>query len=224
MKGRQLPLAVQLRDAASFDSFYAGPNAELLAALRGSDSLLIFGPAACGKTHLLQSLARTGAAYVPLKDFAPYGAEALEGMAHAACLALDDADAVLAERDWALTLLRLLDARRTLGLRSVLACAAAPERLHIALPDLRTRLSQLTVIGVKPFSDGDRAELLRSRSLARGLEMPEEVSRYLLTRLARDTGSLLAALDQLDRASITQKRRLTLPFVQSVFAQSALAL
>ncbi len=48
--------------------------------------------------------------------------------------------------------------------------------------------------------------------------LPPEVSRWLLTQLARDTGSLLAGLEQLDRASLSAKRRLTLPFVKSVLA------
>ena len=34
MKGLQLPLGVQLSDTASFESYFAGPNAEAVAAVR----------------------------------------------------------------------------------------------------------------------------------------------------------------------------------------------
>jgi DnaA-homolog protein len=55
VKGVQLPLGVQLSDAASFDSYHAGPNAEAVAALRAvADGrepplLYLFGPAASGR-------------------------------------------------------------------------------------------------------------------------------------------------------------------------------
>jgi len=218
MKGQQLPLAVQLRDTASYASFFAGPNSEAVQALRSSGaSLLLYGPLASGKTHLLQACARSsGAAYLPLLELAQHGAEALDGYGAVDALCLDDIDAVCNERSWCLALLRLLDGLRARQVRMVIAAAAAPERLEVALPDLRTRLSACAVFGLKPLDDGERAQLLRERARARGLELPEDCSRWLLTRLARDTGTLLLALEKLDQASLVERRRLTLPFVQQV--------
>lgn len=221
MKGQQLPLAVQLRETASFESFHAGPNAEALQALRTADAnLLLYGPPAAGKTHLLQASARgvSGAAYLPLSEFTDYGAEALAGYAAVNLLCLDDLEAVSQQRDWCLALLRLLDALRTRGARYLIAAGAPPERLDLAVPDLRTRLKACAVYGLRPLDDEDRRQLLQIRAAARGLELGDEVSHWLLTRLNRDTGSLLAALDELDRAALSAKRRLTLPFVQRVLA------
>lgn len=218
MKGQQLPLAVQLRDTASYASFFAGPNGEALQALSHSgDSLLLYGPPASGKTHLLQACARSsGAAYLPLIELAEHGADALDGYGSVDDLCLDDIDAVCGGRDWCITLLRLLDGLRARQARVVIAAAAPPERLAMALPDLRTRLSACAVFGLKPLDDLERAQLLRERARARGLELPEDCSRWLLTRLARDTGTLLQALEKLDQASLAERRRLTLPFVQQV--------
>jgi DnaA family protein len=61
--------------------------------------------------------------------------------------------------------------------------------------------------------------LLQQRARGRGLELPDEVGRYLLARSARDIPSLLAVLDRLDHASLAAQRRLTVPFVREVLAE-----
>ena len=234
MRGLQLPLGVQLADTASFDTYHAGPNAQAVAALRAMAApdapplLLLYGPPASGKSHLLQALTRDAAqqhacAYAPLRllageRIAP--ADALEGLERADLACLDDADAVVGEPAWAVLLLRLLDALRAHGGRAVLAAAAGPERLGAALPDLRTRLSAGAVYGLKPLTDEDRTQLLAERARARGLELPADAARYLLARLPRDAGSLVDALDRLDRALLSAQRRLTVAFVQQWLKES----
>jgi DnaA family protein len=222
MRGQQLPLSVQLRESASFDSFFSGPNAAAVAALQQPQgTLLIYGAFGSGRTHLLQAVARAQhCAYLPMAEIHAMGPQVLEGLDHSPLICLDDLDAVSNQRDWALALLRLLDQRHTQGTAIVIASATPPDRTEIALPDLRTRLMRAAIFGLKPLTDEHRAELLRERAQARGLELSPDVSRWLLTQLARDTASLLAALERLDRASLSAKRRLTLPFVQSVLGSN----
>lgn len=223
MKGAQLPLAVQLRDTASFDSYFTGPNGEAVAALRELRlPVLLYGPAGCGRTHLLQAACRVhGGAYLSLADVAGFGPDILDGYASAPGLFLDDVDPVLAERSWCIALLRLLDALRGSGRRFALCAAAGPERLDVALGDLRTRLSQCLVFGLRPLDDTQRAELLHLRAQMRGLELPAEVVRWLLNTRARDVPSLLDVLDVLDRGALTAKRRITLPLAQALLASAS---
>jgi DnaA-homolog protein len=70
------------------------------------------------------------------------------------------------------------------------------------------------VYGLRPLADEDRATLLAERARARGLELPADAARYLLSRLPRDAGSLVEALDRLDRALLSAQRRLTVAFLQ----------
>lgn len=227
MEGLQLPLGVQLPVAASLQNFHAGPNGSTLAALTlhartsGSGAFL-FGPAGAGKTHLLQALVREAgeagrhAAYLPLKSMQALGPSALDGLEglHLACI--DDIDAVTARPDWTLALLRLIDRLRAGDCAFVLAARAAPDRIENLLPDLATRLKWFAPYGLKPLSDADRVALLDKLARARGVQLPAEVARYLLARLPRDTATLLRVLEELDRASLAQQRRLTIPFVQTV--------
>ena len=226
MKGLQLPLGVQLADTASFESWHAGPNAEVLAALQslaagaGPPLLLLYGSRASGRTHLLQALTRAAArarlcAYLPLRELPPGDvADALEGLDRADLVCLDDVDAVLADPAGSLTVLRLLDALRAHGGRCVVAAAAPGERLGIALPDLRTRLAAAATYGLKPLGDADREKLLLDRARARGLVLPADAARALLAKLPRDAGSLVAAIDRLDHALLSAQRKLPLSFVQ----------
>jgi DnaA family protein len=220
MKGRQLALAVQLRDAASFDSYWPGGNVETVTALLHlQHATLLYGPPRSGRTHLLQATCRVrDGAYLPLRDIAAYGPESLEGFDATPLLALDDIDAISNDREWALSLLRLIDRRGTEGRLLLLSAGAPPDHLTLALPDLRTRLAASVVLGLAPLSDAERAMLLKARAQARGLNLPDDVTRWLLQTQTRTTGALIDALDALDRASLREKRRLTLPFAQSVLA------
>ncbi|MGH8517776.1 MAG: HdaA/DnaA family protein, partial [Panacagrimonas sp.] len=50
------------------------------------------------------------------------------------------------------------------------------------------------------------------------LDLADDVVTWLIARLRRDAGTLIAALDLIDRAALSAKRRATLPFVQQVLA------
>ncbi len=229
MIGTQLTLSVQLADAASFENFHGGPNAATAAALRllaeegGEASILLHGAGGSGKTHLLQAVARTAtqrrrrAAYLPLAQFGPADAGALQGFEKLDVLCLDDVDSALLDRHWALLLLRLIDAVHAHGGGCLLSASAAPDSLPLApLPDLRTRLAACAVFGLRPLGDTELRSLLRKRAHLRGLELPEEVAEFMLRRLPRSVPALLAALDLLDRESLSTQRRLTIPFAQQV--------
>jgi DnaA family protein len=92
----------------------------------------------------------------------------------------------------------------------------APARLAGISADLRSRLEAMALLGLKPLRESDRRELLRLHARQRGLDLPDEVVDWLIARLRRDAGTLIAALDEIDRASLSAKRRATLPFVQQV--------
>ena len=69
---------------------------------------------------------------------------------------------------------------------------------------------------LQAVSDKDKIDLLQKRANARNFEIPEEVAAYLVKNVKRDLPSLLALLDKLDQASLTEQRKLTIPFVKTL--------
>jgi len=235
MIGRQMALGVQLADAADFDSYFPGGNADVVATLIGypatapGTGLCLFGASATGKTHLLHALVREAArrglstAYLPLRELTAESPQILADVDTRALVCIDDVDAALRDPAWTHALLRLIDGLRSGHRHFAVAAPAAPDRLNAsaasaasAPADLVTRLAACTLLALKPLQDKDRAALLRHRAKARGLEIADDATRWLLTHLPRDPATLVAALDRLDQASLAEQRKLTLPFVQQV--------
>ncbi|HRO61630.1 MAG TPA: DnaA regulatory inactivator Hda, partial [Burkholderiaceae bacterium] len=80
--------------------------------------------------------------------------------------------------------------------------------------DLRTRLGWGVVHRLALLTDDEKAEALRRAAHGRGLALPEELLRHLLTHRSRDIRALLRLLDALDRFALERKRPLTLPLLR----------
>jgi DnaA family protein len=108
---------------------------------------------------------------------------------------------------------RILESGKT---RLLITGDCPPRQLNLGLPDLASRLDWGQIYKLQPLSDEDKLQALQLRARLRGFEMPEDVCRFLLKRLDREMRSLFMTLDQLDHASITAQRKLTIPFVKEI--------
>lgn len=227
---QQLSLPVRLDDSATFDNFFVtdGNGLALQAAKDAAalnDSAYLFGPPGSGRSHLLQAAChRLGveARYLPLADLAMFEpAQVLDNAEHAALVALDDVDAVAQNPLWAEALFHLFNRLREAGGRCLISAGCSPRQLSCALPDLQSRLSWHGAVRVSALDEEQRLAALRWRAQCRGLELSEEVARFILSRFSRDPAALFALLDQLDRRSLELQRRLTVAFVRQVLADLA---
>ena len=203
----------------TLDNFVVGANAELvdrlrhLASSRSFEALYLWGPAGCGKSHLLAAAAEAARARRPV--LALDGAAAGSDIAPATgtLLVIDDAQALGDEAQAAL--FRAFNAARFLGLAILLAGAEPPMRLALR-EDLRTRIGQALIYEIQALSDEEKAAALRRHAIERGMLMDPAVVQYLLRHGRRDLPSLMAMLDHLDRASLEQKRPPTVPLLREL--------
>jgi len=86
----------------------------------------------------------------------------------------------------------------------------------ISLPDLQSRLARLVTYQVQALGEDERILALQLRARHRGLDLPDDTARYLLSRSRRDMASLYGLLDKLDLEALRAQRRLTIPFVKEV--------
>jgi DnaA family protein len=222
---RQLTLNIQLRDEATLDNFFcAQSNQQMVAALRsqidtsGEPFIYLFGPVDSGKSHLLQGachLAGSRSLYLPLAELASFEpGEVLHGVENMALVCLDDIDAVMGNEQWELALFDFFNRARETGCRLLFAALATPRVLKVDLPDLRSRLSWASVYQLQSANDEVKQDIFCFRAGRRGLQVPLEVASYIVSRAPRALSVLLDLLDQLDAASLAEKRSLSIPFVK----------
>lgn len=226
---RQLPLEFRLKDSAIFATFHSGPNELAVACLQAAAEghgagCWLWGAAGSGKSHLLQALCAAaaeksiGAAYLPMTQIGPLGAEALSGWGEHEIIAVDELDAAVGHGELEAGLFRLYNELQDKSGIFVVASRLPPASLEFSLPDLRSRLAAGSVFQLAALDESDAIAALKRRARHRGLELPRDTARYLMRRLPRDMASLCDWLDRLDVASLVAQRRLTIPFVREVLA------
>jgi DnaA-homolog protein len=223
----QLPLAVQLRDEATFDNFlFFGELGALRSALdlaveQGGESFIfLHGPPGSGCSHLLQAACQAlpsgQALYLPLAQLTEMPAEELlADVEQMQLVCLDNLEAITGKPEWEQAMFNLCNRARAEHCRLLFAASQSPRNLQIALPDLQSRLAWGLVMQLPEVDDDLKLEVLRFRAARRGLEMPEDVGRYIMTRSSRSLVELIAVLEQLDRASMVHQRQLSIPFVKA---------
>lgn len=228
----QLPLAIEFPEAATFSSFVPGPNLLLADLLKkvasglGEQQVYLWSETGLGKTHLLQASCRVAAqhqlssCYLPMSQLSSYGPGALLGLQAVHVLALDELELIAGDADWERALFSLINECRAAQAKLVLAANANINQLSWQLPDLISRLAWGPVFQIQEIDDKDKVVVLRGRAERRGIDLPDEVANYLLSRFPRDLPYLCQQLDTLDRASLAAQRRLTIPFIKQVLEKN----
>ena len=75
------------------------------------------------------------------------------------------------------------------------------------------------VFHLKQLKDEELLQTISQRARQLGLEIPMEVAEYLMKHCRRDIGELFEIVNRLDRETIIQQRKVTLPLVRSVLNQ-----
>ncbi len=229
----QLPLGIQFRAAPTLERFLPGPNRQPLATLsamaenRGESFVHLYGEPGSGKSHLLQGAAALAveqglsAAYLPLAELRPHGPAMLDQMEQRQLLLLDELDAIAGLADWEEALFHLFNRLRAGQKRLVTAARQRPNALGLRLPDLESRLGWGLELHLKPLDDPDKEALILAEAERLGMPLDTAAARFLLRQLPRDLPTLIAFLDRLDRASLSAKRRPTIPFIKQLLTAEA---
>lgn len=223
----QLPLALRYPPDQRLENFIAAPPGAIaqlraLAQAARTDWLYLAGATGTGKTHLALALCAAAeqagrrSAYLRMAAARGRLSDALDALEGNDVVALDGLEAIAGDRDDEIALFDFHNRARSAGLNVLYTAREAPEALALALPDLRSRLSQNTRLVLDPLDDAARADLLRDRAQRRGLVLEEAAIDWMLSRTDRNLSSLVVLLDRLDRESLAAQRRITVPFLRQV--------
>jgi len=229
-KVAQLALMVQLPDDETFDSFKSDINLGITTQLKAyidqtqesPHSFYLFGLSSVGKSHLLHAsstyAAQLGKSSVCLScaELKQLPVAVLDGLEKIDLICLDDIHLIAGDEHWQQAIFDLYN--RVLEENNYLLISGdeSAQQLGISLPDLVSRLSWGLTEQVKPLDDEEKIAALQYRATQRGLFLSDEVVKFLLNRLSRDMSSLIESLDMLDKASIQEQRKITIPFIKEV--------
>jgi len=222
----QFTLQIGFPESLSFDNFYVGSNDSATAAVKSlaethSQSLFLWGSTGCGKSHLCQALYNQMESQGSLLGYVDCSSDGihpsmLEGLEQYPIVLLDGLDAVIHDEQWAEAIFHCYN-RTIQNKHNILMTANnAPKHYDQILPDLQSRLGGGQVYQLHSLTDDEKIIALKKRALGYGLELSTELALFLINRLPRGTHELFAVLKTLDKASLTHKRQLTIPFVKQI--------
>jgi len=227
---RQFTLAIDHPHRQTLETFVPGANLELLQALklpaRSFSGYWVFGEQGSGRSHLLRGCCLAAQQddiavnYIGCEDFTHHSEGLAAALAHAGqygqLVAVDDIGAIIGNAVLEALLMAVYQRLQTEQGRLLIAHSQPAQALAFATPDLASRMRSLQHFQILPLSDEDKMQLLRKRAENRGFELSQQVLDYWLVRGPRDLGALLIDLETLDKASLAQQQRVTIPLLKQV--------
>jgi len=189
----QLPLPLRWKAAqGQKDFFVSTANVD---AVRYLDSwaawplpvALLIGPPGAGKSHLAAIFSRRANARL-----------------------IDDADRVLQEEELFHAWNDAVESRRPL----LLTARSAPGDWNLLLPDLLSRLAATPQARIGAPDDALLAAVFDKLWRDRGITVPPDVRRYVLTRIERSFEAVGKAVERLDQAALAGQRPLSIPLAR----------
>ena len=244
----QLALAVHLPDDETFESYTGDTNLTVLKILRdfvaqpnlssikrdtsspqqelieAVNSFYLFGLSGAGKSHLLHAASNyadsigKSSLCLPMSEVVNMPVEVLDGLEQMDLICVDDIQVAKTNPQWQQALFDLFNRVKEQGKLIIIAGDSAVQDLGLSLPDLKSRLSWGYVEQLKQLTDEEKMAVVARRARQRGLNIQTDVIKYLLNHFSRDTAVLIQYLDTLDKLSIREQRKITIPFIKEALA------
>ena len=223
----QMALPLTLDDKASFANFLDGDNREVVQVLQARLSdynqtiLYFYGISGAGKSHLMFALQRLAqqqqadSIYLSLQD-PRMTVELIEMIEASSIVCIDDVHAWAGDSEKERALFALFERIKHQHGQLIISASQAPDSCGFELKDLVSRLASGLVYPLYALNEDQQFEAIKLRANHRGLRISDEVIKYLLSRSSRDSTQLFDLLDQIDKASLIEKRRITIPFLQTL--------
>lgn len=223
----QIPLQLMPRRDNRFDEFVSGPNSATVEAIKHMQDepgshIFLYGAQGSGKTHLLNALChetreRQGRAfYLALKRLPKDAIESLQGLEKLDLVCVDDLHVIAGDDAWEEALFHCFNRIRQANGRLLVSSQQRLSALNLGLPDLASRLAWGLRLPLLPLEDKDKLAVINLQSTALGYSLPQDVQQYLLKHHDRSMIALIQTVENLHRAALTSKRRITVPMAREV--------
>lgn len=224
----QFPLQFEFQANKGFDCFYPGSNAEIITELQqlisgeGERQIFLYGEEAYGKSHLLQASCQRAHQQGMNPFYYPFNQRKLptlsmfENLEQIKLVCFDAVDEIAGLLDWEQVFLNFFERHLENNHRLILAARIHPEDMEIKLPDLKRHLQNGLAMKIKPLANEEIVLALICKASHMGLTITPKVGHFLLKTYASDLPSMWILLEQLDKATLSAKRKLTIPFLKQI--------
>ena len=218
---KQIPFSFPKFDFNKFDFFHSNiVNRETLALIDNlfksnykDNRIYLWGPSAVGKTHIL---------IATVKKFLNLNKEVIDlsliddndtfNLGAIDLFFLDDIEG--ADHKIQNNLFNIFNMSENENATIFITGNLPPNQMSLR-PDLRTRLSQCLVLNLKELEDEEKKDVLLKRSYFMGINLKLEIIDYLVKNYNRNMHELIKLIEKIDKESIIQKKRITIPFIKS---------
>ena len=177
-------------------------------------ALAIVGPEGAGKSHLAAIWADiAGARRVSARVI---GETNLPGALATGALVIEDANSDLDER----ALFHLLNLMRQQEAFVLMTARTPPATWRVELADLASRLRAIPAVQLRPPDDALLRAVMVKLFADRQLAVDEALIAYLSTRIERSFAAARAAVEDLDREALRQKRPVTRALAAELLGQA----
>jgi chromosomal replication initiation ATPase DnaA len=157
-------------------------------AIAMQSALNIYGPKASGKTYLAHLA----------KDFAVW----------------EDVNAATNQPE----LLAFLNSAREHGQKVLLTSQIPVTQIAFILPDLKSRLAALNLVGLDEPDDGLIYMLLARHFAARQLKVSDDVISFVASRTSRSFEAVHNSIEKIDNLALTNKKNVSINLVKNLYA------
>jgi len=226
---RQLQLDIEPQLDARISDF-SGPGwGHVIDAIRQLHAGLInrfyvYGGAGTGKSHLLSAICDSylevgkTAIQVSLLELLDAPTEAITSLDRYDLVALDDIEAISGVPHWQKAVFHLINYNNEGGGQLVFSSRFAPIELKLELPDLQSRLTQVSTRVPNGSLYADRFALVSSVLDRRGIHLDQQIFDYLLSHGPHQTSVLLQTLEQIIQLLKGEKLKVSNANLRQIYA------
>jgi chromosomal replication initiation ATPase DnaA len=211
MAAEQLSFELPSKPALERGDFFVSPANAIAASMIdlwpdwSGGKLTLSGPAGSGKTHLVHVWAAvSGAQIISATDLTHADISALA----TGPVAVEDVPEIAQDTGAQTGLFHLHNLLMAEGRSLLLTGILAPDLWGLSLPDLQSRMQGSQNAEMPPPDDALLAAVLTKLFSDRQINPPPDLVPYLVNRMDRSFASARNLVEQLDRQSLAQRRKL----------------
>ena len=211
----QIALPLKLRPSFKRHDFIIGKSNE--EAIRWidkypgwrQDGLIIIGPKASGKSHLISVLKLKGTPVIKQAQDINYNNIDILNLR---TLIIENLE-LITNHNLLLHIINILKEKKQ---KIIITSRLSPNKIKIQLPDLKSRLLTLPQANILMPTDDVLLGIIIKLSKDKGLFLNELVLKYILTHVERSYLAINKLIYKLDKMAMVRKKRITVPFVKEI--------